>query len=319
MHVVAPILASLACACIGRRTGITSKGLQSSAIKQSASARSDLKLLANFLVGGFSKAGLLVSKDGEHDPALDIWDQVVAKSSTHEGHDLKALGKPIIVKKQTVAGINYMFGFKSGASAVVFHQPWTSTLEISRILDDPSTNQKRLTEWSQDVEELRSLIVDKKADAHYDAARSSDALADSSLHSLLELKQSSSSGRSDLRASSRLSSSEAAVAMLLFGGWSKIALLGSRDGLHGAALDIWDEVVAKTPTHEGHDLKALGTPSVVKKQVVAGTNYMFGFESGASAVVFHQPWTRTLKVTKVEDDPKGNQARLKKWNQELRE
>jgi hypothetical protein len=273
-----------------------------------------LKLLSNVLVGGYSKAGLLGSKDGERDPALDVWEQVLAKTPTHEGHDLKALGQPVVLKKQVVAGTNYMFGFESGASVSVFHQPWTSTLQVSSVMNEPSANQMRLMEWSRDVEGLQSLLASKKA------GRPTDEHPESSSHSLVELTQSSSSSRSDLRAGSRLSSRSAvnrALAMFLMGGWSSAGLLESEGGSRDPALDVWDKVVKKTPEHEGHDLIALGKPIVVKKQVVAGTNYLFGFESGASVVVFHQPWSGTLEVSSVHDNPSDNKASLAEWSKDV--
>jgi hypothetical protein len=85
------------------------------------------------------------------------------------------------------------------------------------------------------------------------------------------------------------------------GGWSE-----ESEALDESSLDVWDKVVAKTPSQLRlggvvHDFGALGRPITVKTQVVAGTNYVFGFKSGATVTVFHQPWTDTLEVVDVND------------------
>jgi len=62
-----------------------------------------------------------------------VWDQLLAKSPVHENHDLKAFGKPVSVKTQVVAGVNYHFTFSGGQAVEVFHQPWSDTLEVSSV------------------------------------------------------------------------------------------------------------------------------------------------------------------------------------------
>jgi hypothetical protein len=85
----------------------------------------------------------------------------------------------------------------------------------------------------------------------------------------------------------------------VLGGWSKPKGGLESNGLSDEHLTVWNQVVEKYPTHEEHDLKKLGKPISVKTQVVAGTNYKFGFENGAIVSVFHQPWTQTLEITSV--------------------
>jgi hypothetical protein len=78
----------------------------------------------------------------------------------------------------------------------------------------------------------------------------------------------------------------------LMGGWSN-----SANGVDSEALEVWKQLVSKSPSHGEHDLKAFGEPVSVQVQVVAGTNYHFKFRNGAAVTVFHQPWTETLEVT----------------------
>lgn len=81
----------------------------------------------------------------------------------------------------------------------------------------------------------------------------------------------------------------------LVGGWA-----GGSGEVDEESLAVWDQVMARTPTHENHDLKMFGKPVSVKTQVVAGTNYYFTFSSGVKVTVFHQEWTDTLEVSAVE-------------------
>lgn len=83
------------------------------------------------MMGAWSRDGGNNEIDEE---SLAVWQQVLAKSSVHENHNLKEWGPPVSVKTQVVAGTNYQFTFRSGGSVTVFHQPWTDTLEVSEVL-----------------------------------------------------------------------------------------------------------------------------------------------------------------------------------------
>lgn len=82
------------------------------------------------------------------------------------------------------------------------------------------------------------------------------------------------------------------------GGWSG-KQTADNNALSEEHMDMWDKVLEKYPTHEGHDLQKLGKPTSVQTQVVAGTNYKFGFKGDAVVRVFHQPWSDTLEITDV--------------------
>eukprot|EP00930_Biecheleria_cincta_P034576 TRINITY_DN23882_c0_g1_i1.p1 TRINITY_DN23882_c0_g1~~TRINITY_DN23882_c0_g1_i1.p1 ORF type:complete len:282 (-),score=65.04 TRINITY_DN23882_c0_g1_i1:92-937(-) len=78
------------------------------------------------------------------------------------------------------------------------------------------------------------------------------------------------------------------------GGWA------GAQSIDEDSLGVWKQVLAKFPRHEEHDLEAFGEPVSVSQQVVAGINYRFQFNNGASVTVFHQSWTDTLEVSGVE-------------------
>lgn len=80
------------------------------------------------------------------------------------------------------------------------------------------------------------------------------------------------------------------------GGWTQ-EKTAENNGLSDENLDMWDKVLEKYPTHEEYDLKKLGKPISAQTQVVAGTNYKFGFTNDAIVQVFHQPWSDTLEIT----------------------
>jgi hypothetical protein len=86
---------------------------------------------------------------------------------------------------------------------------------------------------------------------------------------------------------------------LVAGGWTR-EKTAENNGLSDEHLNMWDKVLEKYPTRDGYELKKLGEPIYVKTQVVAGTNYNFGFKNDANVHVFHQPWSDTLEVTKVD-------------------
>jgi len=62
---------------------------------------------------------------------LKVWSSAVAKIRHHKKVQLGALGTPVSVRKQVVAGINYRFKFSDGSVVQVFYQPWTDTLEVT--------------------------------------------------------------------------------------------------------------------------------------------------------------------------------------------
>ena len=68
---------------------------------------------------------------------LDVWNKVLALPDTSA--ELAAKGAPTSVTTQVVAGINYTFMFADGSTVRVFHQVWTSTLQVTRIT--PATNK----------------------------------------------------------------------------------------------------------------------------------------------------------------------------------
>ena len=61
----------------------------------------------------------------------DVWNKVLALPDTSA--ELAAKGAPTSVTTQVVAGINYTFMFADGSTVRVFHQVWTSTLQVMRI------------------------------------------------------------------------------------------------------------------------------------------------------------------------------------------
>ncbi|CAE8702705.1 unnamed protein product, partial [Polarella glacialis] len=79
------------------------------------------------LVGGFAEPSEVTEE------SLEIWRKVVEKQPVAKNIDLAALGDPESVELQVVAGINYNFRFVDGTVVTVFHQPWSSILEVSRV------------------------------------------------------------------------------------------------------------------------------------------------------------------------------------------
>merc|ERR1712008_101471 len=75
--------------------------------------------------GGWSNYESL--EDGD----LTVWNQVVTQIQHHKNIELGALGSPVSVSKQVVAGINYRFKFSDGSTVQVFFQPWSNTLEVT--------------------------------------------------------------------------------------------------------------------------------------------------------------------------------------------
>jgi len=64
---------------------------------------------------------------------LKVWNQVLTKTARHKGVELGALGAPVSVTKQVVAGVNYNFKFSDGSTVQVFSQSWTDTLEVTDV------------------------------------------------------------------------------------------------------------------------------------------------------------------------------------------
>jgi len=77
------------------------------------------------LAGGWSKYESLKNDD------VAVWKKVVTQIQQHKNVQLGALGTPISVSQQVVAGINYRFQFSDGSTVQVFYQPWTNTLEVT--------------------------------------------------------------------------------------------------------------------------------------------------------------------------------------------
>jgi len=79
------------------------------------------------LAGGWSDEKKVEEED------LTVWNQVLAKNPRHEDVELGALGAPLTVRTQVVAGTNYRFKFADGTVVQVFSQPWTDTLEVTSV------------------------------------------------------------------------------------------------------------------------------------------------------------------------------------------
>jgi len=71
-----------------------------------------------------------------------VWNKVVAQNPRHKNIQLAALGRPVTVSKQVVAGIKYKFKFSDGSTVQVFHQPWTDTLEVTDANFSPSVKAR---------------------------------------------------------------------------------------------------------------------------------------------------------------------------------
>jgi len=57
------------------------------------------------------------------------------------------------------------------------------------------------------------------------------------------------------------------------------------------AKAVWQKVLEHSPTYENTDLRSLGAPVSMQKQVVGGINYIFSFAGGQIVTVFYQAWT----------------------------
>mmetsp|Transcript_64718 Transcript_64718/g.124847 ORF Transcript_64718/g.124847 Transcript_64718/m.124847 type:complete len:263 (-) Transcript_64718:127-915(-) len=97
-----------------------SLGLKSTHFMQSKPER-----LEETVAGGWSKDESMDEED------LEVWNKVVAQIRRHKDIQLGALGAPVSVTQQVVAGINYNFKFSDGSTVQVFRQPWTDTLEVT--------------------------------------------------------------------------------------------------------------------------------------------------------------------------------------------
>jgi len=79
------------------------------------------------VMGGWS------NEEKVDDEDLMVWNQLVDETPRHEEVELGALGAPVTVRKQVVAGVKYKFKFSDGSVVEVFSQPWTKTLEVTNV------------------------------------------------------------------------------------------------------------------------------------------------------------------------------------------
>lgn len=76
--------------------------------------------------------GAYGGSDAVDEESKAVWEQVLKQSPVHKDHDLKALGKPVSVRTQVVAGTNYYFAFAGGEAVEVF-QDFDNTVEVQSV------------------------------------------------------------------------------------------------------------------------------------------------------------------------------------------
>jgi len=82
----------------------------------------------------------------------------------------------------------------------------------------------------------------------------------------------------------------------VFGGWSQY-----EDDIQAKWTEILDNGVIDVEGYGSEDLAQFGTPNTASTQVVAGTNYKFGFSDGSQVTVLEQLWMDPkIRITNIE-------------------
>lgn len=241
---------------------------------------------------------------------LAVWSQCVAKDPS-----LAALGQPVSVQTQVVAGVNYTFNFANGQKVKVFEQSWTNTLEITekpnlaapRAQPQPApqampicggvsapkgVDPEALNVWNQAVAKdptLASLGQPVSVQTQVVAGTNyTFKFANGQSVKVFHQPWTNTLQITEKPMIAAPAAPRPQQQPIICGGVS------APQGVSAEALTVWNKAVQKDPS-----LASFGQPISVQTQVVAGANYTFKFANNASVTVFEQSWTNTLEITSV--------------------
>merc|ERR1719499_2755220 len=73
---------------------------------------------------------------------IALWESAMTNTEgLYQGTDLEAIGEPVSVETQVVAGTNYKFTFEDGTTVTVYECPWEDILEVTDVSAAPSDSQ----------------------------------------------------------------------------------------------------------------------------------------------------------------------------------